>query len=64
MVPVLYDPRKTGQEKTRDYQIIIGDLIAERYRIERTIASTNFSTVIQCFDVHLDRNVCVKIIHN
>jgi hypothetical protein len=64
MVPVCYDARKTGQEKTRDYPIIIGDFIAERYQIERTIASTNFSTVVQCFDTSLERNVCIKIIHN
>ena len=64
MVPFIYDARKTGQETTRDYPIAIGDVIADRYRIERIIASTNFSTVLHCLDTQLGKEVWVKVIHN
>lgn len=64
MVPYIYEPRKSGCEKTYHYPISIGDMIAERYRIDCIIAQTTFSTVIECYDSYSKEQVCLKVIHN
>jgi len=63
-LPFIYKPRKTGYEATKNIPLLLGEVLAERYKIERIIASSNFSTVIECYDIRLKRQVCLKIIHN
>jgi hypothetical protein len=64
MVPFVYASNQTGFEKTSDYPIIVGEIIADRYKIEAIIASTRTSTVLECFDIAKGRPVCVKVIDN
>lgn len=64
MVPFIYAPNKTGFEQTSNYPIIVGETIANRYKIEVIIASTKTSTVLECLDFVENRHVCVKVIDN
>jgi hypothetical protein len=64
MLPFVYSSDKTGFEMTSEYPIIIGEVIADRYKIDCIIATTRTSTVLECFDVNQNRPVCVKVIDN
>mmetsp|Transcript_17734 Transcript_17734/g.32032 ORF Transcript_17734/g.32032 Transcript_17734/m.32032 type:complete len:425 (-) Transcript_17734:685-1959(-) len=64
MVPFIYDPNKTGFEKTSNYPILVGETIADRYKIELIIASTRTCTVLECYDLAENRHVCVKVNDN
>ena len=63
-IPYIYIPNHTGYEITRDYPIIVGEIIAEKYRIDRIIANTHTSCILVCFDIIKKNKVCVKIIQN
>lgn len=63
LVPCIYEPRRTGCEPSKSYPVLLGEVIAERYRIDAIIAATNFSIVLQCYSLHQRREVCVKVLH-
>ena len=63
LVPYIYEPRRTGCEPSKNYPVLLGEIIAERYRIDAIIAATNFSTVLQCYALHQRCEVCVKVLH-
>lgn len=63
-VKVIYDREKTGFEDFKNYQVIINDLIAGRYRIIQSLGSGNFSQVVHCIDEVTNNKVCIKIIEN
>ena len=42
---------------------LVGQLVAERYLVERLVASGGMATVYQAEDVRLERKVALKIIH-
>lgn len=48
----------------RSFPFKLGETIAERYRLECLMASTNFSTVLECQDLYNKHQVCLKVIHN
>ncbi|CAG9318059.1 unnamed protein product [Blepharisma stoltei] len=60
----VFQPKKTGYELTKEFPIIIGETIAERYRIDRIIASTDMSCVLECADLTGKRKTCIKVIEN
>lgn len=64
MIPFIYDPRKTGCEGNKHFPLVIGEVIAQRYRVDVIIASTTFSTVVDCRDITKKTQVCVKVINN
>jgi serine/threonine protein kinase len=41
-----------------------GSSLTEKYKVEKVIASTHFSTVLSCFDLFERKKVCIKVIHN
>ena len=61
-IPFIYDANTTAACVTK--LISPGDYISERYRVENLIASTHFSTVLQCLDLFERKKVCLKMIHN
>lgn len=63
-IPYFYSPGRTGYEITRDFPIIIGETISDKYRIDRTISNTQISCLLSCLDTHKKTKVCVKIILN
>lgn len=63
-IPYIYHPTKTGYEDFQSFPLSVGQVIAERYKVECIIASTNFSTVAECHDMFQRKQVCLKIINN
>ena len=63
-IPYIFVPTHTGYELSRDYPIIVGEVIAEKYRIDRIIANTHTSCVLACMDVVKKQKVCVKVVQN
>lgn len=63
-IPYIYLPNHTGYELNRDYPIVLGEVIAEKYRIDRIIANTQCSCVLSCQDLIKKSKVCVKIVQN
>lgn len=61
---VIYDREKTGFEETKDFQIVIGSIIAGRYQVVEFLGSAAFSKAIQCKDLIKKEMVCLKIIEN
>lgn len=61
-LPVIVERNRTGFEESRDFQIVIGDVIANRYRIIRYLGSAAFSTAVHCIDLESGEEVCIKII--
>jgi serine/threonine protein kinase len=61
---VICDREKTGFEETKDFQIVIGSVIAGRYLVKEYLGSAAFSKAIQCQDLHNNQLVCLKIIEN
>ena len=47
-----------------EFPIAVGEVIAERYRIERLITTTSFSNVLECFDMQKKNKVCIKMYNN
>lgn len=63
-IKFIYQPRRTGYELTREFPAVIGEIIAERYRIDRIIANTDISLVLECADLVEKRKTCIKVVEN
>jgi len=63
-IPYIYHPSKTGLEDFESFPLVLGQVIAERFKVECIIASTNFSIVAECHDMFQRKQVCLKIINN
>jgi Protein kinase domain len=61
-IPYVYDTRATGANLLKS--LSPGEYVSERYRVETVIASTHFSTVLQCQDLFERKKVCLKMIHS
>jgi serine/threonine protein kinase len=61
---VIYDREKTGFEESKDFQIVINNVIAGRYQVMEFLGSAAFSKAIQCLDLLTKQLVCLKIIEN
>lgn len=61
---VVFDREKTGFEETKDFPIVINSIIAGRYQVVDYLGSAAFSKAIQCYDIHTEQMVCMKIIEN
>lgn len=61
-IPYVYDAATTNPGPPQ--ALSPGDFLSERYRVETIIASTHFSTVVQCQDLFDRKKVCLKVIHN
>jgi hypothetical protein len=61
---VVFDREKTGFEETKDFPIVINSIIAGRYQVVEYLGSAAFSKAIQCYDIHTEQMVCLKIIEN
>lgn len=63
-IPFIYRKYSTTYEMTKDIPILIGEVLAERFRIERIIATTHSASVIEVFDTAKNYPVALKIINN
>ena len=61
---VVHDREKTGFEETKDFPIVINSIVAGRYQVVEYLGSAAFSKAIQCYDIHTEQMVCMKIIEN
>jgi dual specificity tyrosine-phosphorylation-regulated kinase 2/3/4 len=61
-VPFVYDVRNTNAGGMKSFGP--GEFVSEKYRIEKVLATTHFSTVLQCLNVFDKKKVCLKVIHN
>ena len=61
---VVFDREKTGFEETKDFPIVMNSIIAGRYQVVEYLGSAAFSKAIQCYDIHTEQMVCMKIIEN
>ena len=61
---VIYDRERTGFEETKEFPIIIGSIIAGRYRVMEYLGSAAFSKAIQCQDLITGDHYCMKVIEN
>lgn len=61
---VVFDREKTGFEETKDFPIVVNSIIAGRYQVVEYLGSAAFSKAIQCYDIHKEQMVCMKIIEN
>ena len=61
---VVFDREKTGFEETKEFPIVINSIIAGRYQVVEYLGSAAFSKAIQCYDIHTEQMVCLKIIEN
>jgi len=61
---VVFDREKTGFEETKDFPIVINSIVAGRYQVVEYLGSAAFSKAIQCYDIHSEQMVCMKIIEN
>ena len=61
---VIYDREKTGFEESKEFQIVIGSIIAARYQVIEFLGAAAFSKAIQCLDLVTNEMVCLKIIEN
>ena len=61
---VIYDRERTGFEETKEFPIIVGSVIAGRYRVMEYLGSAAFSKAIQCQDLTTGEHYCMKVIEN
>jgi hypothetical protein len=61
---VVFDREKTGFEETKEFPIVINSIIGGRYQVVEYLGSAAFSKAIQCYDIHSEQMVCMKIIEN
>lgn len=61
---VVFDREKTGFEETKDFPIVVNSIVAGRYQVVEYLGSAAFSKAIQCYDIHTEQMVCMKIIEN
>eukprot|EP00697_Spironema_sp_BW2_P006146 gnl/Spiro4/18562_TR9948_c0_g1_i1.p1 gnl/Spiro4/18562_TR9948_c0_g1~~gnl/Spiro4/18562_TR9948_c0_g1_i1.p1 ORF type:complete len:620 (+),score=137.13 gnl/Spiro4/18562_TR9948_c0_g1_i1:71-1930(+) len=55
---------RTGFEETKEFPIKVHEIIAGRYQIMEYLGEAAFSNAIQCYDLHMQQFVCIKIIKN
>jgi len=61
---MVFDREKTGFEESKDFPIVINSIVAGRYQVVEYLGSAAFSKAIQCYDIHTEQMVCMKIIEN
>ena len=61
---VYVDRERTGFEDSKDFPIVIGSLIAGRYRVKEFLGAASFAKCIHVKDLKADRHCCLKIIEN
>ena len=61
---IVFNRERTGFEESKEFPIVIGSLIAGRYRVLEFISSASFSKTAHCEDQKLNTRVCLKIIEN
>jgi serine/threonine protein kinase/formylglycine-generating enzyme required for sulfatase activity len=57
----LADDEEYGSEGSRSFRT--GELVTDRYRIERQLGSGGFGVVLLAHDTYLDRRVAIKVAH-
>ena len=63
-LPMLYNPNFNGLEDRRDLALPVGEVIANRYRVEAVLGKGSFSTVVKCHDLTNDKLVGIKVLLN
>ena len=61
---VVVDRERTGFEESKDFKIVINNLIAGRYQILGYLGNAAFSKAVKCLDTKNNNLVCLKIIEN
>ena len=61
---VVVDRERTGFEESKDFKIVINNLIAGRYQILGYLGNAAFSKAVKCLDTKDNVLVCLKIIEN
>ena len=61
---VVVDRERTGFEESKDFKIVINNLIAGRYQILGYLGNAAFSKAVKCLDTKDNILVCLKIIEN
>ena len=61
---VVVDRERTGFEESKDFKIVINNLIAGRYQILGYLGNAAFSKAVKCLDTKENKLVCLKIIEN
>ena len=61
---VVVDRERTGFEESKDFKIVINNLIAGRYQILGYLGNAAFSKAVKCLDTKTNTLVCLKIIEN
>ena len=61
---VIYDRERTGFEETKEFPIVINQVIAGRYQVLQYLGSAAFSKAVQAIDLTTQEFVCMKIIEN
>ncbi|CAK0905169.1 unnamed protein product [Prorocentrum cordatum] len=61
---IVFERDRTGFEECKEFPIYINSIIAARYQVISYLGSAAFSRAIQCFDLHTQEMVCMKIIKN
>ena len=59
---VVVDRERTGFEESKDFKIVINNLIAGRYQILGYLGNAAFSKAVKCLDTKNNNLVCLKII--
>jgi Protein kinase domain len=61
---VIYNRERTGFEEVKEFQIVIGSVVAGRYKVAEFLGEAAFSKAIQCVDLKNGMNYCLKVIEN
>jgi len=61
---IIFDRERTGFEETKEFPIVIGSMIAGRYKVIEFLGSAAFSKVVHAVDVVTQGHYCMKIIEN
>ncbi len=61
---VIFDRERTGFEETKEFPIIIGSMIAGRYKVVEFLGSAAFSKTVHAIDSTNQNHYCLKIIEN
>ena len=64
IMKVIVDRERTGFEESKDFKIVINNLIAGRYQILAYLGNAVFSKAVKCLDIKENKLVCLKIIEN
>lgn len=64
VLKVISDRNSTGFEESKEFPIVMGGIVAGRYKIVEFLGSAAFSKAVQAVDTVTDEMVCLKIIEN